>query len=227
MQEISDFLLACPILFKVLGSLGLILLLCRLTRNLTIAIALGAVALGFWSGQSYRDVIWISWERFSSPNNLMLMAIVFLVIALSSQMAKARIMKDLVVVVRSRFSKGTSMAILPALVGLLPMPGGALFSAPLVEECDGEQGVQPIRKVIANYWYRHIWEYWWPLYPGVLLTIAISGLEVWQFVLLMLPMTPVAIAIGYFFILRKLDPEKDNDAPRPEDPGISFFSLIS
>ena len=49
-----------------------------------------------------------------------------------------------------------------------------------------------------NYWYRHIWEYWWPLYPGILLTTALADIDPWRLVLFTLPLTLIAIAIGYW-----------------------------
>ena len=64
-------------------------------------------------------------------------------------------------------------AVMPALIGLLPMPGGALFSAPMVEASLHEHPVNEEQKTIINYWFRHVWEYWWPLYPGVVLAMAL------------------------------------------------------
>ena len=55
-----------------------------------------------------------------------------------------------------------------------------------------------------NYWFRHIWEYWWPLYPGILLITSIGGLNLWSLVLTALPMTIVAIIAGYWPLRAKL-----------------------
>ena len=49
-----------------------------------------------------------------------------------------------------------------------------------------------------NYWFRHIWEYWWPLYPGILLTTALAGVDLWRLVLFTAPLTIVALAAGYW-----------------------------
>ena len=83
---------------------------------------------------------------------------------------------------------------LPALVGLLPMPGGALFSAPLVDSVDSEKGIGGTLKAAVNYWFRHIWEYWWPLYPGVILAIRYSGLPFELFLIIQAPFTLAALA---------------------------------
>jgi uncharacterized protein len=90
----------------------------------------------------------------------------------------------------------------PALVGLLPMPGGALFSAPLVAAVDPHNSLKPAHKAAINYWFRHIWEYWWPLYPGIILAIKYSGLSSGLFFLIQMPFTLAAAAGGYVFIMR-------------------------
>ena len=43
------------------------------------------------------------------------------------------------------------------------MPAGALFSAPFVAAVDEGGELESSHKVAINYWFRHIWEDWWPL----------------------------------------------------------------
>jgi integral membrane protein (TIGR00529 family) len=93
---------------------------------------------------------------------------------------------------------------LPALIGLLPMPGGALFSAPMVDSVDHDHTLNKARKASINYWFRHIWEYWWPLYPGVMLAMLYSGLPVWTYILIMIPFTLLSVGAGYLFLLRNI-----------------------
>ncbi len=199
-----DFLFDVPVLFRVLVSLGLILVLNRLLRQLSVAVGIGTVLLAFWCGHGATDIGRIAWARFSSADNMFLLFVVFQIIWLSSQMSRTGVMKDLVTAVRSRLSRRASIAVLPAIVGMLPMPGGAIFSAPLVQDCDSGNELDALLKTKINYWFRHVWEYWWPLYPGVLLAIDLSGLQVWQFVLIQLPMTMLAVTVGYVFLLRKI-----------------------
>ena len=205
-----DFILAVPALVKVLGSLALILLVYRLLKNLLVGVVAGTLALGLWTGWPAGLTLQVAWDRFHSTDNLCLTGTILLVIWLSSQMARSGVMEDLVAAVRGRVSQRASMAVLPAVIGLLPMPGGAIFSAPMVDRLDADGSVQPLLKVKANYWFRHVWEYWWPLYPGVLVAMAITGLEVWEFIPLQLPLTLLAVGVGWVFLLRRL--------PRPADP---------
>jgi hypothetical protein len=199
-----DLLLSAPVLVKVTGTLGLILLINLLRVPLMYAILLGALILAVWSGHSPAAIGDIAWQQCLSTDTLLLMVVIFQVIWLSSQMEAVGTMRDLVAALRRRFPHRAAIAMLPAVIGFLPMPGGAIFSAPLVDQCDVDRKVAPLLKTQINYWFRHIWEYWWPLYPGVLLAMAITGLEVWQIMIVGLPLTLGSIAAGYFFLLRKL-----------------------
>src|SRR4030042_5993442 len=58
------------------------------------------------------------------------------------------------------------IAILPAMIGLMPMMGGALVSAPMVVEGSDELKLSPERKTFINYWFRHVWEYVMPTYTA-------------------------------------------------------------
>jgi len=211
-----DWLINVPVLVKVLVSLGLILAVNRFAKNLMVSVVAGTLVLAAWSGRPASALAETAWGRFASADNLGLMAAVVLVIWLSSQMAAAGVMSDLVGAVRARTGKRSSMAILPAVIGVLPMPGGAIFSAPLVDRVDADGAVQPLLKARINYWFRHVWEYWWPLYPGVLVAVDITGLEIWQFMLLQLPLTVFAIVSGYVFLLRRIHPTEADTAGRAE-----------
>jgi hypothetical protein len=91
----------------------------------------------------------------------------------------------------------------PALMGLLPMPAGALFSAPMVEEFGRKMGASSENKTLLNYWFRHIWEYIWPLYPGLILAAALLNVEIRDIILAQYPLTLAAIAAGFIFCIRR------------------------
>ncbi|UCF96496.1 MAG: DUF401 family protein [Spirochaetaceae bacterium] len=223
---IFAFLLSLPALVKVLGALSLILVLNAIVRNLMAAIAAGALVLGLWSGQSLLGVGSIAWARFSSLDNLLLMVVICQIIWLSSLMAKTEVMQDMVRTVRERMPHRLAFAALPAVIGLLPMPGGAMFSAPMVDSADSAGEIPSLLKTQSNYWFRHVWEYWWPLYPGVILALDMTGLEIWQLILAQFPISLLAIAAGYLFLLRRI-PRDGDPAAAAAEGNHSFLVLTA
>ena len=94
------------------------------------------------------------------------------------------------------------LAFFPALIGLLPMPGGAIFSAPMVKTVAQDMDIADMDKVLINYWFRHLWEYCWPLYPGFILAASLGNVPIVTLATYLMPGTIVCIAAGWFFLLR-------------------------
>lgn len=94
------------------------------------------------------------------------------------------------------------MATMPAMIGMLPSPGGAIFSAPMVNEATGTSAVAPEQKALINYWYRHVWEYISPLYPGIILTAGLSGLSTRTLFMANLPYAISVLLWGSVFCFR-------------------------
>jgi uncharacterized protein len=88
------------------------------------------------------------------------------------------------------------IAVLPAMIGLMPLVGGALVSAPMVVEGSDQLRLSPERRTFINYWFRHVWTYILPTYPTLVLAATLIGIPVRKFGWVNLPLTPVAILSG-------------------------------
>ncbi len=88
------------------------------------------------------------------------------------------------------------MSFLPAFLGFLPSAGGAVFSAPLVAEASKDYELTAEKRSFINYWFRHIWEYVFPLYPGLILASALLVIPVQNIIFHQAPLTLVAVIAG-------------------------------
>jgi integral membrane protein (TIGR00529 family) len=133
------------------------------------------------------------------PKTLCLTLVVGLILVLSHSLERSGQMARLLESFRGlvRWPQ-VNLVIFPALIGLLPMPGGAIFSAPMVKTIAHDHHLSGDHLSYVNYWFRHIWEYWWPLYPGILLTTALANVDLWRLVFFTLPLTLVAVLAGYW-----------------------------
>jgi integral membrane protein (TIGR00529 family) len=96
------------------------------------------------------------------------------------------------------------LAIPSAFIGLLPMMGGAMMGAPIVEEAARRWEVEAAWKTFFNYWFRHVWEYWWPLYLNIILASAIFQVPIWKISLYQGGFSLVAIGAGLAVLIKKL-----------------------
>ena len=186
-----------PALLRVAIVFVLVLIAIRKKLSLGNAFLLGALALGVLFGESPRTLASSVAGSLLDPKTVSLALIVGLILILSNSMEKAGQMQRLLTSFRGLVSSPRlNLTIFPALIGLLPMPGGAVFSAPMVKELGARSKLSGGQLSFVNYWFRHIWEYWWPLYPGVLLTVVLADINLSVFVLSMAPLTLAAIVLG-------------------------------
>ena len=150
---------------------------------MSLGLFLGSLALAFWMGLGINQLSGVILASATSLQTIGILLIVWLIMVMSKIMKEAGQMERLV----SSFSRlsgdpRTVGSVMTALIGLLPMPGGALFSAPMVDASLASLPVNKEQKTIINYWFRHIWEYWWPIFPGVILAVALLKVETWIYI---------------------------------------------
>ena len=96
--------------------------------------------------------------------------------------------------------------IVPAVIGLVPMPAGALVSATASQGLAKRLGLKPEQSTFINYWFRHIWEFSLPVYPAIMVTSAVLSISLFSVMKTLSPMTALAIVSGAvisYSILRK------------------------
>jgi len=119
----------------------------------------------------------------------------------------------------------TAAAAMPLLVGMMPMPGGALLSAPLVGKVLPREKYSAEFATAVNYWSRHVIEFFWPIYPGVILAAGLTSLPVETISFMMFPMTPFMITIGYIFLIKKIE-NPNNGQGRIFRPFLKILSAL-
>ena len=200
-------------LLATFGVFAMILILTRLKVPLPAAVLVGSAALGLSMGLGARQVASAMAAGLVEPRTVALVVVTVLLLALSQAMQAGGQFEQIVAHTRALLRRpAVAMAALPAIIGLLPMPGGALFSAPMVAAAAGKD--EPRGEVLSavNYWFRHVWEHWWPLYPGVILAMELTERTPRQFVPIQLPLGLFMAASG-LLILRRVHPSLRVTAP--------------
>ena len=121
----------------------------------------------------------------------------------------------------------TILALLPALIGILPMPGGAMMSAPMIEEVGSRKNISPEIKAAFNYWFRHIMEFVFPLYQGVIIASVILKVPVSKIILAQVPMSLTMLFAGVFFLWGKVKVEKEEGIEKKDNLENIFLFLKS
>jgi len=198
-ESIISILNMIPAVVRVLAVFVFVLLAIKAKWSLGNAFLAATTVLGLIFCMSPLAILTSMGASLLHPKTLSLSIVVSLILVLSHSLEKAGQMKRLLDAFKGLFRRPqVNMVIFPALIGLLPMPGGAIFSAPMVKNLGKTHGLSAPQLSYINYWYRHIWEYWWPLYPGILLTTAMASVDLWRLVLVTVPLTLVVVVAGYW-----------------------------
>lgn len=212
---------------KVVMAFTLIIVLVRLKWPLGYAMLVSAAGLAVMKGVGPRGLGEILWLTLSERSTIALAAILTLITAFSAVLRESGLLDRLTGALKQLARSTRLVAIgLPALIGLLPMPGGAAFSAPMVESAFEGVTISSARKAFTNYWFRHVWEYAWPLYPGVILTVELTGYPLSRFVLYQLPMSLTAILAGMVIALRRIPSPSSSDRGTGEGKGALVRQLL-
>lgn len=188
---------------KVIGAFVLMLVGIRQRLGLSLAILLGGAFMGLIFGLSIGDWFRVSATALMQEKFLLLIAIVGAILVLSDGLERSgqstRLMTALSgYLVRPRLR----LIFFPALIGLLPMPGGAVFSAPMVKAVSTGMQLTNVERAIINHWFRHVWEMAWPLYPGIILTVALADIPIGELIVRSWPGVVAMFVIGWYFFLR-------------------------
>jgi len=118
-----------------------------------------------------------------------------------------------------------TVSLLPAVIGLLPVAGGALMSAPMVEAEADKLGLDESKKTYINIWFRHAILPIYPISQFLILTAALTETSIDTLIARQALVVTVMIIIGYFIGLRKTKVAKNADPEMELNPKANLKGL--
>lgn len=160
------------------------------------------------------------------PNTWEILVALFFVMCLEFQLRTSGLLDEVMAVARTKsISDKLLLAGMPAFLGFLPSLGGALFSAPMVENASRRYAMTPEQKTAVNYWFRHIWEFGNPIMPGLLLAAQITRISLSDLIGSLFIYVLVAVVVGWLVCLAGI--KELVDIPREEqfdESGCEFVN---
>ena len=212
-----------PDFLKILFILAGIILLIRLKVALSLTLLVSAIVLGFLFHLSPAGIGESFLKALLDPENLKLVVSLQLILLFSAIMKENGAMTRAISALRQIFRDArVTVALIPAIIGLVPIMGGAMLSAPLVSEASDELKLSPERRTFLNFWFRHVWEYMLPTFPTIFLTASIVGLSISDLTLVNLPLTVAALTAGILFGFRGVKTPSHLHSPLTLNDAIAF-----
>ena len=192
-----------------------------------LSMILGATIVALFSYQHLPvwEIPAVFWKALVSEDTIALTIGVVLIGMLTNAMKETGEIERLIDSLEAKVPAEGRMIILPTIFGLLPIQGGALMSAPYIDE-DGEKNViAQHTKMFLNLWYRHVI---FIIYPLSTTLIFISeqalGGKIHQIILIQIPAFLLSLLAGSVPLLKSR--RNTSDLARKEKNGGHTYTQI-
>lgn len=215
-------------LIGLIAALTAVIIIVSRWQQVPLALTAGIFIIIITSSMNLESITTIIVETALNPRTLELVAVVLLITLLSSIMHSASLLKRMLNSLISLFKNIQLLIVMvPAFVGLLAMPGGAIISAPMVSQLGNKIRMPEGAKSAANVYFRHLSLFFNPLSPLLILAADISGLGFAP--LIKFHAVPVLISVTAGFIIMSYfwpKPASDVITKEKDEKGVHFLNDI-
>jgi len=191
-----------PDLLQLLGmilAISAIVILVMRRFNYGLALIFGSIILGFFFGFSLKDFAQVFLSTLTDPVTCELALVIALIPILAFCMTETGMIEDFLEGLKGFVSSGSILVVVPAMLGMLPMPGGALFSAPYIDGEAKKMRMGPDLKSFVNVWFRHCMFLVYPITPTLILASRLGGVDLFHLILIQVPIFVIYLSTGYVF----------------------------
>jgi integral membrane protein (TIGR00529 family) len=210
------------LLIKIASIFLALIIFLRLKLNLSLAIILLSIYTVILFRVNAKTALIGAGQILISSRTIRLMVIIVMVLFIAAVLKEKKMFDKLVNSLNSIVKDRRLVALIaPGIVGFLPMPGGALVSAPLVDVSTKKMNLKPEFNTYINFWFRHFWEFIWPVYAGLLIFQEYSKIPLKKIILFQSPFTLLNIITGLVIVflyfkkhnIKRITPKKINSVP--------------
>ena len=175
---------------------GLLIALRLKNIDFTLSLIVSSLILGFTSEKPPAIFIDVAVTTLTDPVTWDIFSSVALITLLGYILKETGLMTETIEALRGLLSSRVLLSVIPALFGILTMPGGALMSAPFNEPEANRLKLKAEHKTFINVWFRHVWFWASPISPTLILAAALAGFSQREFIYAEAPMLFVSVIIG-------------------------------
>ncbi len=190
-----------PWYFSLTASVIVIVIGVYKKLNIGLIMLFGAFTLGLLSGLTFLEFINVFYNGLFNSITVMLVISIILLGVLGNILKETGALKEAVESLQNLIADLRIISVaMPALIGMLTVPGGAILSAPLCAETGSKLDLPPHRQAAINIWFRHVLYFMLPLFPSLILASQISGVPISRFFLINLPLTMIGMISGFYLL---------------------------
>lgn len=216
-------------LIAVIFSFLLIPVLGKFKIKLSYTLLITALMLGLISGIGAKSTLSSVISVFTSSSSINTILTVLMVSILGGLMKHYGILNKIVdTILLVVPDKRIILIIIPALIGILIIPGGALLSAPFIYSIGEEMNIQRQRRAAINLVFRHIAMFILPYSTGLLvISASMPQISIPKLVLLNMFYVVPMVAVGYYLYIRDIKVEKNSFSRHNLGKNLFYVALYT
>jgi len=187
----------------------------------------GSIALSLASGLGLAGTAGVFRDGLLARGTLELLAIVTMIEMLTVLLEATGSLRRMLAGLRTLIDDARVLiAIVPSVLGLFPIPGGAILSAPMVGKYGDELGMGTDDKSALNLFFRHIFDQVFPFKPHLILAATVLNLPLFTLIGWQLPVSIAAALVGYWYMVGRKPraPATPDVAPAPDERSRSMWA---
>ncbi len=127
-------------------------------------------------------------------------------------------------------NKKIVMMMIPSLIGTLIIPGGAILSAPFIDDIGEEVGMKPARRAVINLIFRHIAMLVFPFSMALLfLRSALPEINIYRIILMNIVFLGILLSTAYILYLKDfpMNPGKSESAAQKVGSSLKRLAIYT
>ncbi len=206
----------------------LLILILNKRINMGLSLLIGSIVAGLVSGLHPVEIMNVIFNGIVDPISLQLLIVVTLVSGLGFVLKQSgdldKIINSLIIIFKDAKVLST---LIPMLIGTLAVPGGAIMSAPMIDESGDRINLDNNKKTAVNLFFRHIFVFIYPISNSFILTSNLFEVDNLFIIKYNFSIMLAGGIVAYFILFRGSDREERGIKEDRESiiKGISgFFS---
>lgn len=185
--------------------LGFALIIILINRKVSIGTAMftASAVMGLTAGFGIAGTLNICFKSLISKTTLELLAITTLICIIGHLLYYYKVLDKMVDALENLFrSVHLIIMLIPSIMGALFIPGGAILSAPIVDNLGDRLKITGVRKSAINMVFRHSWFFIFPFSTAMILASRMGDINIYDLIKINASMTVIMVVTGYLLYLR-------------------------
>ena len=206
----------------IAGAIALVIWLTRRQWMLGWAMLAGSLVVAVFNRLTPLKTLEIMWGALTSATTVNLVLIIGAISVLGFMLREIGTLDSIIQNLNNLVRDiRLLMIFVPALVALLMVPGGAVFSVPMMEPLGKKLKMKAESVSAANIIFRHLSYMIFPFYPSLLLMAEISRVDVYFFIRYNFPVFFLGLGFAFFYFFGRVP----RDAVKNEEARLSTANL--